>query len=136
MTSIPLGPTVARIALGLALLAHSAYLKLFVFGLAGTAAYFDSIGLYAGLAYVVTAVEIVTGVALLAGVQTRWAAAAAIPVLLGATWAHWQNGWLFTNAGGGWEYPLFLTAIAVSILLSDYRLPAAATTSPSTSTTA
>jgi putative oxidoreductase len=36
-------------------------------------------------------------------------------VLLGATWAHWKNGWLFTNGGGGWEYPLFL-AMATSAL--------------------
>ncbi|MDX1517303.1 MAG: hypothetical protein R3288_10710, partial [Woeseiaceae bacterium] len=27
-------------------------------------------------------------------------------------WAHSANGWLFTNEGGGWEYPLFLAAIA------------------------
>ena len=40
--------------------------------------------------------------------------------LLGATWAHAGNGWLFTAANGGWEYPAFLTAAAaVQALLGD-----------------
>ena len=29
-------------------------------------------------------------------------------IALGATWTHWGYGWLFSNAGGGWEFPLFL----------------------------
>jgi putative oxidoreductase len=37
-----------------------------------------------------------------------------VPVLIGATWAHAGNGWLFTNKGGGWEYPLFLAFAAVA----------------------
>ena len=48
----------------------------------------------------------------LAGVRTRAVALALIPVLLGATWAHAGNGWLFTSANGGWEYPAFLTVAA------------------------
>ncbi len=39
--------------------------------------------------------------------------AALVPVLLGATWAHAGNGWLFTAPNGGWEYPAFLTAAAL-----------------------
>ena len=57
---------------------------------------------------------------LIAGFRTRIASAALLPVLLGATWVHWKNGWLFTNTGGGWEYPLFLAvAVAVQFLLGD-----------------
>jgi putative oxidoreductase len=41
-------------------------------------------------------------------------------VLLGATWAHAGNGWLFTAQNGGWEYPAFLTVAAlVQALLGD-----------------
>jgi putative oxidoreductase len=48
--------------------------------------------------------------------------AALVPVLLGATWAHSGNGWVFTAANGGWEYPAFLAAAAVSLaLLGDGR---------------
>jgi putative oxidoreductase len=41
-------------------------------------------------------------------------------VLLGATWSHAGNGWLFSAPKGGWEYPLFLTvATVVQALLGD-----------------
>lgn len=103
---------IMRISLGSVLLAHSVYLKLIVFTLPGTAQFFSSIGLPGFLAYVVFAIEAIAGIALVLGVQTRLFAALAIPVLLGATWAHSANGWLFTNTGGGWEYPLFLALMA------------------------
>ena len=107
-----LGPLVTRVSLGIVLVFHSLYLKGVVYSLAGTAAYFDSIGLPGWSAYAVFAVELVAGIALIAGYQVQLASAAVIPVLLGATWAHWSAGWLFSNAGGGWEYPLFLAAMA------------------------
>jgi putative oxidoreductase len=45
---------------------------------------------------------------------------ALIPILLGATWTHAGNGWLFSAEGGGWEYPLFLSVTAaVQALLGD-----------------
>jgi len=103
---------ILRISLGSVLLAHSVYLKMIVFTLPGTAQFFGSIGLPGFLAYAVFAIEAIAGVALILGVQTRFFATLAIPVLLGATWAHWSSGWLFTNSGGGWEYPLFLTVMA------------------------
>lgn len=107
---------ILRVALGSVLLAHSLYLKMVVFTLAGTAQYFTSIGLPEILAYIVFLVESIVGVALLLGFNTRIFSALVIPILLGATWAHSPNGWLFTNAGGGWEYPLLLTFMAVAQL--------------------
>lgn len=107
---------ISRSALGIVLMAHSLYLKLIVFTLAGTAQFFGSIGLPETLAYIVFSVEAVAGVALLLGFKTRLFSALVIPILLGATWAHSANGWLFTNAGGGWEYPLLLTIMAVAQL--------------------
>lgn len=109
-----LGPTITRIGLGIVLLAHSLYLKAVVFTLPGTAAFFESIGLPGFSAYAVFATEVIAGLALIAGVGTRLAAAAVVPVLLGATWAHLNAGWLFTNAGGGWEYPAFLALVALA----------------------
>ncbi|MDT8408706.1 MAG: hypothetical protein RQ741_03815 [Wenzhouxiangellaceae bacterium] len=43
--------------------------------------------------------------------------AAILPVLLGALYVHLGNGWVFSNAGGGWEYPLYLVALAVAQFL-------------------
>jgi putative oxidoreductase len=51
----PWGATLLRVSLGLMFLAHSVILKLGVFTLAGTAAYFESLGLPAFTAYLVFA---------------------------------------------------------------------------------
>ena len=125
-----IGPELAalilRISLGTVLLMHSLYLKLMVFTLAGTAEFFQSVGLPGLLAYIVFLIEVVSGIALILGVQSRLVSVLVIPVLLGATWTHWGNGWLFTNTGGGWEYPLILVLMAlVQINLGNgmYALP-------------
>jgi putative oxidoreductase len=108
------GAFVTRVGLGVVLLTHSVYLKVFVFTLPGTVQFFASLGLPAVSAYAVIAIETAAGIALLAGYGVRFFSAAVVPVLLGATWAHSANGWVFTNSGGGWEYPLFLASIAVA----------------------
>lgn len=114
-TSTNYGTTLLRISLGVIYTAHSLYLKLVVFTLPGTAAFFESLGLPAFLAYATFAAEAIGGVALVLGYQARWAALALLPIALGATWAHSGAGWVFSNAGGGWEYPLFL-AIATAVI--------------------
>jgi putative oxidoreductase len=115
---VSLGAFVLRLALGGMFIAH-AMLKLVVFSLPGTAQFFASVGLPGWTAYPVFAAELVGGFAILLGVYSRQAALLLIPVLLGAAWVHWPNGWLFTNKGGGWEYPVFLTAAALAHWLSD-----------------
>lgn len=106
------GALISRVGLGIVLLAHSVYLKAMVYTLPGTASYFGSIGLPEALAYLVFTVEAIAGVALILGYKVRLASLTVVPILLGATWAHFANGWLFTNTGGGWEYPLFLAVAA------------------------
>jgi putative oxidoreductase len=110
----PYGPTLLRVALGVIFLAHSAYLKLVIFTLPGTVGFFASLGFPAILAYAVIAAEIVGGVALILGVLVRPTALVLAVISLGATWAHLGAGWLFTNEGGGWEYPLFLAVASVA----------------------
>jgi putative oxidoreductase len=109
------GATLLRVALGIMFIAHSVVLKYFTFTLAGTAQYFVSIGLPAFLAYVVFALEAVGGVLLVLGIRTRWVALGLVPVLIGATWAHVGNGWVFNAPNGGWEYPLFLIVISLVV---------------------
>lgn len=116
----PYAALVLRVALGVMFLAHSLYLKVFVFTLAGTVGFFESLGLPGVFAYLTILAEIAGGIALILGFQTRLVAVALIPVLLGATWVHAGNGWLFTAEGGGWEYPAFLVvATAVQALLGS-----------------
>ena len=123
---------VLRVALGVMFVAH-ALLKLFVFTLPGTAAFFDSLGLPGALGYAVFAAELVGGVLLVLGVQVRAVALALVPVMLGATWAHAGNGWLFSAKGGGWEYPAFWTVtLVVQALLGAgaYALSTKSTATP------
>ena len=116
----PYGAFLLRISLGVMYLAHSIVLKLVMFSLPGTAAFFTSLGLPAWTAYATFAVEAVGGLALVLGVWSRAVAIALIPVLLGALWAHSGNGWVFSAANGGWEYPLFLLVVsAVVAMLGD-----------------
>lgn len=117
-TSAPLlGIALLRIALGTMFLAHG-LLKVLVFTLPGTAGFFESVGFPGFLAYVVVPAEILAGIALLAGFRTRLVAAATIPLLIGAASVHLGNGWLFSSANGGWEYPVYLivAALAQSLL--------------------
>jgi putative oxidoreductase len=113
-----LGGALLRVSLGVMYLAHSVVLKLLTFGLAGTAGYFESIGLPGWLAYATFAAEAVGGVLLVLGVHSRWVALGLVPALVGAiVWVHVGNGWVFTAPGGGWEYPLFLIVASVALAL-------------------
>jgi putative oxidoreductase len=111
------GAATLRVSLGLMFIAHSVILKYFTYTLAGTAQYFASIGLPSALAYIVFAVEAIGGVLLVLNIRTRWVALALVPILFGATWAHIGNGWVFSNANGGWEYPVFLIVATVVVAL-------------------
>ena len=118
-----IGAGILRITLGGIFLAHSAYLKFVVFSLAGTAQFFESVGLPSWSAYPVFMLEVAGGIALIAGSAVRWASLALIPVALGATWVHWSAGWVFSNEGGGWEYPALLAvALLVQACLGPGRL--------------
>lgn len=115
----PWAATLLRLTLGTMFIAHG-LLKVFVFTLPGTAAFFAQQGFPGWAAYPVTAMEIGGGLLLLLGLHTRWVALALVPVLLGATMVHLGNGWVFSAPNGGWEYPVFLTlASLVQALLGD-----------------
>jgi putative oxidoreductase len=101
-----------RVSLGSMFIAH-ALLKYFVFTLPGTAQFFESLGLPGALGYATFAAELVGGVLLILGVRVRAVSLVLLPILLGATWVHAGNGWLFTSPKGGWEYPAFWTVTLV-----------------------
>lgn len=105
-----------RSALGTMFLAHG-LLKIFVFTLAGTAGFFESVGFPGWAAYIVAPFEVAAGAALILGIATRPVAVASLAVLLGALVVHSGNGWLFTHKNGGWEYPAFLVFAAITVAL-------------------
>ena len=111
------GTLALRLGLGGMFLSHG-LLKLFVFTLPGTAAFFASVGFPAFTAYIVVPAEILAGIALLVGFQVRMVALAGLPILIGTVVAHAGNGWLFSSPKGGWEYPVYLivTSLALAFL--------------------
>ena len=110
------GISLLRIHFGIILLAHG-LLKILVFTIPGTVGYFASLGLPSAIAYLTILGETAIGLALIFGIQTRLASMLTVPILVGATLVHIENGWLFTAQGGGWEFPASLTVIAVAIAL-------------------
>lgn len=122
-----------RATLGVIMIAH-ALLKILVFTVPGTVAFFASVGFPGALTYPVIAAELLGGIALVLGFKTRLAALGLVPVLLGATFVHVPNGWVFNAPNGGWEYPALLTiGVIVQALLGsgalalDARQPTART---------
>lgn len=110
-TQHDIGALALRLTLGSIMLAHG-LMKLTAFGIDGTVGFFGSLGLPAIAAHLTIFGEVAGGLALIAGVFTRLAALLSLPILLGATWAHAGYGWVFSNAGGGWEFPLLLVVLA------------------------
>ena len=64
-------------------------------------------------AKLLSTIDVLSNGRLILGVGTRWVSLALVPILLGATWVHSGNGWVFSAENGGWEYPAFLTLAAV-----------------------
>ncbi|HLL54310.1 MAG TPA: DoxX family protein [Myxococcaceae bacterium] len=114
-----LAATLLRVALGVLFLAH-AYAKFSLFTLPGTVRFFEANGFPGWTAYPVFAAELVGGLALVVGFKTRIAALGLIPIMVGALKTHLANGWMFTSAGGGWEFVAFLiAALAAQALLGS-----------------
>jgi putative oxidoreductase len=118
--TVPHAALLLRLSLGVLFLAHAG-LKFLVITPAGTAKFFASVGVPGGLAYVVIAVEVLAGIALILGIWTRAVALLATPILLGAiVTVHGAAGFFFTNQNGGWEFPAFwIVALVVQSLLGD-----------------
>ncbi|ENV46123.1 hypothetical protein P255_01350 [Acinetobacter brisouii CIP 110357] len=113
----PYAALLLRVSLAILFFAHAG-LKIFVFTPAGTAKFFESVGVPGWMAYVTITWEFLGAIALLVGFKPRLAALALIPVLLGAIFTvHGAAGFWFTNANGGWEYPAFWIVGLISLAL-------------------
>ncbi|NNM64676.1 MAG: DoxX family protein [Burkholderiales bacterium] len=116
-STAPYAALLLRVSLGIMFLAHVG-LKIFVFTVPGFVGYFASLGLPAILAYAVIALELFGGIALILGIYAPWVAIPLALEMLGTiVLVHGANGWLFTNKGGGWEYPAFWAVGLVALFL-------------------
>jgi putative oxidoreductase len=115
----PYAALILRLSLGVMFIAHC-LLKVLVFTVPGTVAFFQQVGFPGWLAYVTIGAEFLGGCLLILGIQTRWVAIALVPILLGAASVHWPNGWVFSSPNGGWEFPVFWAVmLIVQALLGD-----------------
>ena len=115
----PYAAFLLRACLGVMFIAHA--LLNGVFTLRETIAFFRSINLPGWFVYVIITVELAVGACLILGIVPRYVALLLIPEILGTiVKVHGKNGWLFSNKGGGWEYPAFwAAALLVQFLLGD-----------------
>lgn len=109
----PYAALVLRVSLGVLFVAHGLLLKVFTYTLPGTVGYFESIGYPGFFAYLVILGEVGGGLALIFGLWTRTISILLLPILIGATLQHAGSGWLFSNPGGGWEFPALWTALLI-----------------------
>ncbi|MEV6337814.1 DoxX family protein [Nocardia vinacea] len=116
MNAYDVGLLLLRACLGLTMAAHG-YGKIFSGGrLAGTAAWFDSIGMKPGAlhARLAAGCEVGFGIALAVGLLTPVAAAGFVALMLVAAWTvHRTNG--FFIVGNGWEYNMVLAVAAIAV---------------------
>ncbi|NVK33981.1 MAG: DoxX family protein [Rhodobacteraceae bacterium] len=120
LKTAPYAALLLRLTTGVLFLVHG-LTKLLVFTPAGTAGFFNSLGLPGWMGYLTMIAEIAGGIALILGIATRLVSAALILPLLGAiVFAHAGAGFGWTNAGGGWEYPAMWALVqAALVLLGD-----------------
>jgi putative oxidoreductase len=118
------GHNVVRIICGLFMFPHFAG-KFVAGGLAaGTVAFFGKAGfnppeLWAALA---ACAELATGIALVLGICTRWAALGAAGVMAMAVYAlQTVKGFGWTWNTGGYEYPVFWGLAALAVALTEFK---------------
>jgi putative oxidoreductase len=115
-TAIDTGLLILRVVLGLTMAAHG-YNKFFgKGGLAGTAGWFDSMGMKPGMlhARIAATTEMSAGLGLAAGLLTPIPAAGFVALMLVAAWTvHRPNGFFIVKEG--WEYNLVLAVSAVAV---------------------
>jgi len=113
---VSLGMLILRVAVGLTLAAHG-YAKYFKGGrIAGTAGWFDSMGMRPGRfhAHLAASTEIGAGVLLALGLLTPLAGLAFVGLMTVACYtSHRSNGFFIIS--NGWEYNFVLSVVAVSI---------------------
>jgi len=109
---------ILRVAFGLTMAAHG-YAKVFQGGkLAGTAGWFDSIGMKPGAVHarLAAGTEILTGLGIAVGLLTTFSAMGFVSLMLVAGYVvHRKNGFFIVSEG--WEYNFIIAATAVGIAM-------------------
>jgi putative oxidoreductase len=124
MNKNEMGALLLRVVLGITFFVHG--VSKLQGGLENTAGWFSSIGIPGILAYVVTGIELIGGIALIVGLGTRIVSALMALIMLGAI----VKVKMGTGFLGGYELDLVLMVIAIylamngsSMISVDSKLP-------------
>jgi putative oxidoreductase len=112
----PYGIFLLRVAIGVDWIVH-AFLKTYR-GMHTHEALLAKNGITPLLAWPTFSLEVIGGVAILLGWYTRQWAAFLLIFLSVVIWIKWPVGWLYSNAGGGWEYPLLWLVAQAALVLA------------------
>jgi putative oxidoreductase len=112
----PYGIFLLRVAVGIDWIVH-AFLKTYR-GMYTHEALLAKNGITPLLAWPTFSLELVGGCAILLGWYTRQWTALLLIFLAVVVWIKWPVGWLYSNAGGGWEYPLFWLMAQAALMLA------------------
>jgi putative oxidoreductase len=110
------GILVLRVAVGIDWIVH-AFLKTYR-GMHTHEALLAKNGITPLLAWPTFSIELIGGCAILLGWYTRQWSALLLIFLAVVVWIKWPVGWLYSNTGGGWEYPLFWLIAQAALVLA------------------
>jgi putative oxidoreductase len=112
----PYGLFLLRVAIGFDWIVH-ALLKTYR-GMYTHEALLAKNGITPLLAWPTFSVELIGGCAILLGWYTRQWAAFLLIFLSVVVWIKWPVGWLYSNPGGGFEYPLLWLVAQAALVLA------------------
>jgi putative oxidoreductase len=112
----PYGIFLLRVAIGIDWIAH-AFLKTYR-GMHTHEALLAKNGITSLLAWPTFSLELIGGFSILLGWYTRQWSALLLVFLAVVVWVKWPVGWLYSNTGGGWEYPLFWLIAQAALMLA------------------
>ena len=112
----PYGLFLLRVAIGIDWIVH-AFLKTWR-GMNTHEALLAKNGITPLLAWPTFSLELIGGCAILLGWYTRQWSLLLLVFLAVVVWIKWPVGWLYSNAGGGFEYPLFWLVAQAALMLA------------------
>jgi putative oxidoreductase len=112
----PYGIFVLRVAIGIDWIAHA--LRKTYRGMYTHKALLAKNGITSLFAWPTFSIELIGGFAILLGWYTRQWSALPLVFLAVVVWIKWPVGWLYSNPGGGWEYPLLWLMAQLALVLA------------------
>lgn len=118
MNKNDVGAVILRVILGITFFIHG--LVKFQDGISYTVGFFESLGIFGFLAYVVAFIELIGGIMLILGIGTRIVSGLFAIIMLGAIFSvKLSAGFLGNGQMAGYELDLALLAMAIFLMIAN-----------------